>query len=804
MINHKKILYFSTNRNTIEAFNAFCKRNDLQRKNKFELICHKDDFASVFDLHIYLENTSDDLTSLFVIIDYLSLSCKEKYQDNREMLCDIILAYPEVHFFFDDSYVRYKGINGDYRNFLFEESQDSSLLGSFHSFCVERNDGYNTSFDRLLNQRNNLFDASNLRSCIRNSKYEDLHVHKNFSKIQDSRKNNLAIVVEEEISQCFFNSYLLYTNGFSALPVSTACELMWVNKTHAIHNNIKLILRDSDLQFKDEKNHLCNGYSEIDLIRGYKFNDKVNNFDILDNPDSFTNDFWSNLYNKRTYFITKGYKGGKMIISNPQDRTKDNTLNINASSSNISVWGISKPVNGIYNEIHKINEVKDRFRESRYSLTGDTEGVYKIRIDRKDHDHSTPLDIYEIVRSMVKRSEHYYSAGKFLFAALISSEAIEMMNGFHLTLMLKAYYINAVAENALAVRLLGANEEKLKEDTRFRLAEKVPQDLDRMCQNAPEFKKNMLISIYNEARRFCKMKEHLDSAEVALSLLVHLNNRFEYEKLNIFKIFNKKEETLVDTDSKPANKNKKHGVLAYKPKTKLGFWVKDFMRFVKDFPVSFIVLISMLVLSCFFPADNNMFFYALLALYLGATCVLVMKPMQIVYGLIGTKGDISKFIIMFAVVVMCFTTTYYNAFFKDSGLTYDVDLPQVEYNLFSNDIELKDSGIVKTMNQNIDIAIGRYVDCCDESFVHDPDKQCNGCRYYKRITFPFVLRQTFLTSLTTSPTEFFNCVSADYKNNDKNPKYTRLFNLILLYQIIISWIFLGVFISLIYQKFRNE
>lgn len=781
MINHKKILYFSINKDTREAFTRFCISNDLQRKNEFELLGLKEDVASAFDLKIYLENTNDDLTSLFVIVDYLSLSCKEKYQDNRDMLCDIILAYPEVHFFFDDSYVRYKGIKCDYRNFLFQELPDSSLLESFHSFSVQKNgnEGYDVAFDKLLNQRNNLFDASNLRSCVRNSKFNDLHVHKNFSKIQDSRKENLAIVVEEEISQCFFNSYLLYVNGFRTLPISTACELMWANKTPIIHESIKLILRDSDLQFKDEKNHLCNGYNEIDLIRGYKFNDEVNYFEILDNPSTFTNDFWSNLSDRRTYFITKGYKDGKMIISSPQDRVEHDVVNITASASNLSVWGIPKPVNGIYKEIHKINEVRDRFRESRYSLKGDKEGTYQIRIDRKDHDHSTPLDIYEMVRSMVKRSEYYYSSGKYLFAALISSEAIEMMNGFHLTLMLKAYYINAVAENALAVRLLGANESKLRDDTWFRLAEKVPQDLDRMCQNAPEFKKNMLVSIYNETRRFCKEKEHFDSAEVALSLLVHVNHG------------------LFDT------RKFSKGVLENHSSSKFRTWLKDFGRFFLGFPVSFIVLASMILLSLFCSPANPIFFWSLISIYGLAIIMLLFKPMQVVYGLVGTKGDIRKFIFMFALVISCFSFTYYNSLFKDAGVTYNMDVPQVEYRLFSDDYILEESQEVKMMNSLLhNTSKGKYVNCCNETFIHNTEQV--PYRYYKKVTLPFILRQTFLTSLTTSPTDFYTSVSINYKNNEIDHKYTRLFNLILLYQILVSWIFLGVFISLIYQKFRNE
>lgn len=848
MSHRKYVLYFSLDEGNVKKYNKRIQQEELIFS--YDTLFPEIPFLSLQDLNFYLDTHADILSSLHVIVDYKSLQDDNFREKNKKILRNIILSYPEVQFAFQED-----NAEANFLGCLFD-AVGKDLWSNLHVF----NPSDELAMFTILEQNNNLFDASNLRYYLKTKLYKKLKVENNFSKIQDSRKGNLALAIDEEKSQSLFNAYVLYANGYRVLPINTARELIAINNEVGNDENpIKLIIRDYDLQFKDEsgisikdgelpkqkvlyeiKSENKNVEVSIDSvypIRGFRFfcpdecvvngnkssfsgykqakleTDTISSvgevkwYSLLDN----NNKYWSNLLAVPTYFITKGNKtfvtkdsktGSISIVENINSGEDENkSYHIDTKNNCLYLRGISKPINGIYGEIQRLREIKVRYEATRYvypDVVGSETGEhrYEINTSRIENDHSTPLDIYDMVRSMVTRAEQYYMSGKYLYAAILSSEALEIMNGFHLTLMLKAYYINAVAENALAVRLLGANEDKLRDDTWFRLAEKVPQDLDRLCFNAPEFKKNILISIYNEARRFCKEKEHLESAEVALSLLVHLNNEIKYNTFSQIKKFfiRKMPDKTVTTRT---NTNEAQNNLVRRK-------LRDFVRFVKGFPVSFIVLLMMIILSIFVPAESNVFYYILLTVYVGALLVLFRKPMQIIYGLIGTKGDISKFIFMFVFVVLCFATTYYNAFFKDSGVTYDVDLPQVEYHLFADQAELLDTGKVKALNGNIDVSKGRYVHCCNESFYHHPSDSSDVCHYYKRITFPFVLRQTFLTSLTTSPTDFFNSVSADYKNNDRNPKYTRLFNLILLYQILISWIFLGVFISLIYQKFRNE
>lgn len=176
---------------------------------------------------------------------------------------------------------------------------------------------------------------------------------------------------------------------------------------------------------------------------------------------------------------------------------------------------------------------------------------------RNKHDHSTPLDIYDMINRMLKRAERYFDDGRYRLAALISGEAIELMNGFHQRLMVKANYINARAENAIAMDIVGGDEEALAADALFRIG-MIKDDINRIYltediqkrnrkkgtnaenKDGQETNKehnvgnkrkpasdirsvNVLNLIYNECRNFCKEHEHFVSEDRFLSAIGHLN-----------------------------------------------------------------------------------------------------------------------------------------------------------------------------------------------------------------------------------------------------------------------------------------
>ena len=122
---------------------------------------------------------------------------------------------------------------------------------------------------------------------------------------------------------------------------------------------------------------------------------------------------------------------------------------------------------------------------------------------------------------MVHRAQWYYEKGRYRLAALVAGEALEVLNGFHKSLMNKAYYIQAVSENAMAMSLLGGDEGVLRKDVSFRLNKKVKDDVNRMISNDEEYKYNLLYNIFNDCMLFCQQKEYFDAADEALSIMVN-------------------------------------------------------------------------------------------------------------------------------------------------------------------------------------------------------------------------------------------------------------------------------------------
>ena len=132
---------------------------------------------------------------------------------------------------------------------------------------------------------------------------------------------------------------------------------------------------------------------------------------------------------------------------------------------------------------------------------------------------------------MIRRAEIYYNNRRFLLAALVSGEAMEILNGFHHRLMIKAYYLQAIAENAISMDVVGANEKYLAKDAQFRV-EKIKEDVERFYYGYEETSsRNVLNHIFSTCRQFCKEHEHFESEEVFLSAMGHLLEGLPITKL---------------------------------------------------------------------------------------------------------------------------------------------------------------------------------------------------------------------------------------------------------------------------------
>lgn len=451
---NKKLLYFSLNPHSTKAFYDYVARTFQDRRNSFNT-CAVDvnkPFRHASELAVYLDQQQDlgnlDLGNLYVIIDYLSFyNCHlDDYIDDEqnemapkdkiivtedikkkeifsvsqasEIIAKTILQYPEVMFLFDESWQERnadkekKKDDIDFTDFIFYKGSDcvSYVFKEYHQYRVYDK----TPFAFVRRSWDNLYDGSNLRFAIKRYIYEDLKVKRyNFSAVQNSRRDNLALCVEEEHAQNRFNSYALYANGFRVLPISSSQDLKDLNINFKFTTST-IIVRDYDLQFPDEDTVIKDKkemggeplkINLVDYIRGAKFVSDLakdnlynNRWIVLTSEDEKYN-YWSLLLNYPIFFISKGGLGLSIIGSARQYEKKrkqlltkqfkqlkktdeavegrdsiieiiknqieenaqhKNNVFLNGTTEQI-VRGIEKPVSGVYLPFHTFEKVKERF-----------------------------------------------------------------------------------------------------------------------------------------------------------------------------------------------------------------------------------------------------------------------------------------------------------------------------------------------------------------------------------------------------------------------------------------------------------
>lgn len=559
------LLYFSFDEARRTSFWDIVFKEEICYQESAMFQCLKDAllYQNIANLTMFLSNYKEDYRSLHVIVDIASFD-NDTRKEQIKLLRDIIVSYPEVQFLFDKHHANdsillnylffdEEKVKKDYEDFPDTDWRNvkNKIFCNFLEICWDKPMELvflQELFYRIICGMDNTFDATNLRYAIKYWKYITLKVdtHRNFSLIQDHRSNNLAICVEEEASQNMFVSYALYKNGYRVLPITSAIELKTINKDiQNIPNEKVLIFRDYDLQFEDEG-------KAVNLVRGYKHCTKEERDENLkylgdennyytegwtdlrkkDQIDEKENLYWGNLVEYETYFISKGPKCSKIIPP-----TGKNQSYFSTDKNLFYLVGFAKPVSGIYYHFHKIDAIRDSFKQTRQREPFIT--------DRNKHDHGTPLDIYYIINFMLRRAEHYYKEEKYKFAALLASEAIEIMNGFHQRLMVKAYNISSKAENAIAMDIVGGDEEALASDSIFRI-NMIQEDIQRIYLNndnhiqkdwTTQDKQNDLRSInvlnriYNDCRKYCKETEHYKAEDCFISAMAHINEGVSLKRL---------------------------------------------------------------------------------------------------------------------------------------------------------------------------------------------------------------------------------------------------------------------------------
>lgn len=237
--------------------------------------------------------------------------------------------------------------------------------------------------------------------------------------------------------------------------------------------------------------------------------------------------------------------------------------------------------------------------------------------------------------------------------------------------------------------------------------------------------------------------------------------------------------------------------------TKLSYYFKKGLKHFRDFHFVWILLVAVLLAPFYFHIMKGMIVYIVIASFI---CYLIWRPLGAVFGLIGTSGSIRLFFANFVLITFLFSLVYYYGFFKNAGITYDINQPHIDYQLFADSANSVSAKVPEQSFPKRDTILLEHQ--LDSKTFHETVITTDSL-HYQRIDFVQVWRSTILTTLTQEPADLLVVATihnAAQKSSNVilNKRKSDLFEWILICHIIVSWIFFGVFISLLYNKFRYE
>lgn len=220
----------------------------------------------------------------------------------------------------------------------------------------------------------NLFDASGWRDSI-----------KQLCDIR-SRRNSLALVIDEEESYSYFNAYIAYKLGYRVLPVIDMSTLIDLNR---IQGNEEFIfsLEDIFLNFYDkEKFILSEDVAYLSDIRNRGENLHLS--DLRNRDIAFS--FLKNI--RKRIFITVAHKNIRW-----HERNRAYLKELRSNGMKIKI--VYKPSGGIFFVIKKIGLLSKYFRNKKNEIERMNEIV---SVDRA---HSAPGRLLVIAEHLIKRAE---------------------------------------------------------------------------------------------------------------------------------------------------------------------------------------------------------------------------------------------------------------------------------------------------------------------------------------------------------------------------------------------------------------
>lgn len=784
-----QVLLFSLNENLVKSFERYVSYTEKEFKERanFKLIRENNsqgkldreiskalEFEDPSQLLFLLEDKKpEELANLILIIDIYNSKGKNNL---KSVIQDIVVQYPEVKILFisfNDDWVYFfpkieppqdekekenKSIDAE-KNGKNKAIDIKVELPSIHSFNpFEKN-----ALRLAVNGNVNLFDASNLRNYLKQNIFSSLKTHTNYPLLQKSRAANLALAIDEERHQTFFNSYTLFKYGFRVLPITTFNELyFYKNNTSKFNNHLKLIIRDYDLQFED--------YDEIDTLKNlYSDRDDLTKDNILknlrgvDKPDKKFNNssainfdlIWSPFYDSsetmQTYFVTRisAFEDNDVesvekicVLDSKQYNHKFNNCKkgIQIDSEEVYLRGINKPVDG-FQEFFNIEIIKDRAEEC------NDKTFFDIKRDVNLGSHSVSPKILHIGEALLKRAEKCFDNKMYIVSAVLAQEALEVLNGFHFLVMLGAVYQKAISETHIETESIGIKSIGTGAKSRF---QEIKINVNRICRGNKEAEKNVLSQIFNDVRHIYKENEQFEAADEALKEFISINHKISYD--GIFERVIRSIKNSTKSNWNEIKSLKRDSTKKKLKKTKFSnTWFEDFGKGL----IPYLILVIILFLFSFIllkSPKSFAFFFILLNSFILLLFAFHKKLYltSLVYILIGRTPELRWLLTSFIVYQLFFAGIYYF------------------YLLFSS------------------ISTFLYI---------DPLKTMYNVLY---------------TTLSNQTSQYFeSIINPDPSNYDldllnKSSADREGFFLLIIIQLAFSYVYLGLFISTLYQKLKKE
>lgn len=248
--------------------------------------------------------------------------------------------------------------------------------------------------------------------------------------------------------------------------------------------------------------------------------------------------------------------------------------------------------------------------------------------------------------------------------------------------------------------------------------------------------------------------------------------------------------------------------------------VRRFYRHVKDYPWVWIVFVVIFISAWIFvPVDWTIAKWSIRIALILFMVLLLKKPMNAVFGLMGSEGSIGLFFFNFLFITSLFAGIYQAAFFKDAGISYDVNQPHIDFHKYAvavkADTTKTDLPIITVSTKRDTVYVEHQLDTTSytetiiQTHVTRDTIMPPAPLQYQPIDFWQVWRSTILTTLTQESADLLAIATVHNEAMEStdvglDKEKSELFEWILIFHIIISWIFFGVFISLLYNKFRYE